>query len=424
ATLDKLLRQQNLLEDSEEQIRLLLNSTAEGIYGIDNQGRCTMVNQSALNILGYTGTDQLLGKNMHDVVHHTKSDGTKYSEEECKIYNAIKNGQKTHSDQEWLWRADGKGFPAEYFSYPIFKQGKLSGAVVTFFDITERKQTENELLKLKQELEKQVTERTEELQQKVKKLDRSQKAMLFMVEDLNRITQELKNERHKLELSNQELQAFTYSVSHDLRAPLRAINGYANFLVEDYAERLDDEGKRFIDTIRENANRMDELITDLLNLSRVSRRALNSTKVDMQALVKTVYEDVATKEEQKQFKFTVDDVKPVWCDHSLIKQVWHNLISNALKYSSKSNTKEIDVYCSEDQNSITYCVADKGTGFNNKYIDKLFGVFQRLHRDSEYEGTGVGLAIVKRIVQRHGGQVWADGQINKGAKFCFSIPVH
>jgi PAS domain S-box-containing protein len=187
-TLKELEKQQKLLTESKTQIRLLLDSTAEGIYGIDINGNCTLINQAAIEALGFTDQNQVLGKNMHGLIHHTKPDGTKCKIEECQIYKAFKEGTGTHSTGEILWRSDGTGFPVEYFSYPIRQKGVITGSVVTFWDITERKRDENELIKLKDKLEEQVMQRTAELQEKVLKLDKSQKAMLYMVEDLNTIT--------------------------------------------------------------------------------------------------------------------------------------------------------------------------------------------------------------------------------------------
>ncbi|RIH63150.1 PAS domain S-box protein [Mariniphaga sediminis] len=421
-TLEILKEQQDLLKSSKEQIRLLLDSTAEGIYGIDLNGCCIFMNQSGLEALGYTDMQQVIGKNMHRLIHHTKNDGSKYEEKACKIYQAFKENRGTHSDDEVLWRADGTSFPVEYFSYPFRKNGKITGSVVTFWDISHRKKAEAELIGLKDELEKQVTQRTNELEEKVQKLDKSQKAMLYMVEDLNSITAELKDGRRKLQLANQELEAFTYSVSHDLRAPLRAINGFSNFLMEDYADQLDDEGKRFINTIRDNATKMDMLISDLLNLSRVSRTNLSLGKIDITETVRSVYHDIVTQKEQETFEFIIHKMPAVECDLNLMKQVWQNLIENAVKYSSKSETKKIEIGTREKKKEITFYIKDWGAGFDEKYKDKLFGVFQRLHPDQEFAGTGVGLAVVQRIIKRHGGKVWAKGEPNRGATFYFSLP--
>ncbi len=421
-TLQDLEIQQKLYKESEAQIRLLLDSTAEGIYGIDMNGDCILINQSAIKTLGYADQNQVLGKNMHELIHHTKPDGSKCLQDECQIYKAFKNGTGTHSTDEVFWRSDGTGFPTEYFSYPIRQKGIITGSVVTFWDISERKRTENELIKLKDKLEEQVAQRTTELEEKIQKLDKSQKAMLYMVEDLNAITSELKVERRKLEAANHELEAFTYSVSHDLRAPLRAINGFSKFLLEDYAEKLDNEGKRFISTICENASKMDQLITDLLNLSRVSKSEMRFTKIDMTTIAWSMYSEMVSKVEQNTFDVTIHKLPEVVCDFSLIKQVWQNLIGNALKYSSKSATKKIEIGAVEEENEITFFIQDEGAGFNPEYKHKLFGLFQRLHHENEFEGTGVGLAIVQRIVARHGGRVWAEGEVNKGATFYFSLP--
>jgi len=294
--------------------------------------------------------------------------------------------------------------------------------VVTFWDITERKKAQQELLNLQRNLEIQVAQRTAELEEKVQKLDKSQKAMLYMVEDLNEVTSKMEEERRKLELSNRELDAFTYSVSHDLRAPLRAINGYSDFLLEDYSDKLDEEGKRFLGVIRNNASKMDQLITDMLNLSRISRTEMRMINVDMGRLAETIFREVATAEEQNNFELQVEQLPVVLCDYALMKQVWINLISNALKYSGKSAVKKIQIGSRQEEGERVFFVKDHGVGFDSKYKDKLFGVFQRLHRDEEFKGTGVGLAIVQRIVHRHGGRVWAEAEMNEGAIFFFSLP--
>jgi PAS domain S-box-containing protein len=414
--------QQKRTLEREEQIRMLLNSTAEGIYGIDMDGNCTFINKSALEILGYPNKESVLQKNMHQLIHHSHGDGTKFPESECRINKVLKDGQGTHTDDEVLWRSNNTSFLAEYYSYPTKKNNQVVGAVVTFWDITERKRSEEELRKIKEELEVLVAERTAELNNKVIKLDNSQKALLYMVEDLNKITAELKEERRKLELSNKELEAFTYSVSHDLRAPLRAINGFSKFLIEDYSDKLDKEGKRYIDTICQNAIQMDQLISDLLNLSRVSRVSLVSTKVNMEELVTSMYYETASQDEQKAFDIRIKKMPEAECDSTLLKQVWQNLISNALKYSSKSEIKKIEAGGIEKEGKFIYYLKDQGAGYNPKYAHKLFGIFQRLHSNEQFEGTGVGLAIVQRIIYRHGGEVWADGNIDKGATFYFSLP--
>lgn len=415
-------QQKNQLKEQEKHIRMLLNSTAEGIFGTDNQGKCIFMNRSALKLLKFSDEKEVIGKPLHKLIHHSNPDGTPMPEEVCEIAKSYRDGRSSRVDTEHLWRSDGTSFPVIYFSYPVKENGNITGAVVTFLDVTEQKKAEEELIRLKNDLELQVKQRTTELADKVEKLDNSQRAMLYMVEDLNQITLELKQERARLKETNTELEAFTYSVSHDLRAPLRAIGGYSGFLLEDYAEKLDDEGKRFIQTIQDNASKMDRLITDLLNLSRVSRNNLNITKTNMKQLAEAILHETATDSQKESFQIVVGDLPPAFCDAGLTKQVWYNLINNALKYSSKSETKQIEIGATENGDEITYYVKDSGIGFDEKFRNKIFGVFQRLHRDSEFEGSGVGLAIVQRIVQRHGGKVWAASEPGRGATFYFSFP--
>ncbi len=420
-TLMVLEKQQKLLSESESQIRLLLNSTAEGIYGIDTKGNCIFINKAALQVLLLSDAQNVIGKNMHDLIHHSNADGTEHQQKNCKIMQTLQFGIGTRADDEVFWRSNGTFFPVEYYSYPIQQNSVFIGAVVTFWDITERKRASEKLKSLTENLEKQVKERTIELEEKVEKLNKSQRAMLYMVEDLNRITQELKEERFKLEQSNKELDAFSYSVSHDLRSPLRAIDGFSNFLIEDYSDKLDEEGKRYLSVIRENTIKMDVLISDILRLSRVSRAELKYAEVDMKATVYSMFMEISTKEEKQQFTFDVKDIPPAFCDINLIKQVLKNLIGNALKYSSKSAIKKIEIGAEENENEIIYNIRDFGVGFDPNYAYKLFGVFQRLHRDTDFEGTGVGLAVVQRIITRHGGKVWAESELGKGATFYFSL---
>lgn len=422
-TLESLRMQQVKLQESESNIRLLLDSTAEGIFRIDTEGNCTLINSSGLELLGYDREEELRGQNMHNIVHHTKKDGSRCKLEDCNIFNSIRYGKGTSSSDTIFWQKDGNSFDVEYFSYPIIEASEVKGSVVTFLGCHRKKKAEQELIKLKDNLEAEVNKRTAELKEKVSKLNKSQKAMLYMVEDLNKITAELKEERHKLELSNKELEAFTYSVSHDLRAPLRAINGYSKFLEEDYKTRLDDEGIRYLATIRRNALKMDQLITDLLNLSRISRANLRIVQTDMNYIVRSVFKEIASEEEKATFEFKTSDMPNVYCDENLMRQVWQNLISNALKYSSKATKKRIEIYSKTDKSFVYFYIQDYGAGFNEKYVNKLFGVFQRLHKDTDYPGTGVGLAIVQRIIQRHGGEISAESKTEQGARFVFSLPL-
>lgn len=221
---------------------------------------------------------------------------------------------------------------------------------------------------------------------------------------------------------NKDLESFTYSVSHDLRAPLRSVNGYANVLIEDYGEQLDDEAKRVIGVIAKNGRRMGQLIDDLLNFSRLGRKELQLTAISMDVMVHSVIDEIRETGENLNAQIDVQALPAAKADMQMMRQVWHNLIANALKYSGKNDKPVITIGSTEQEGDVVYFVKDNGVGFNMLYVDKLFGVFQRLHKSDEFEGTGVGLALVKRITDRHKGRVWAEGELGKGATFYFSLP--
>ena len=226
----------------------------------------------------------------------------------------------------------------------------------------------------------------------------------------------------QLESVNKELESFSYSVSHDLRAPIRAINAYTRILMEDYSVEMDTEGIKIIHSIIRNSKKMGELIDDLLAFSKLGRKQVKVSEINMMALVNLVREELLFNEGEKIPKFTVSELPAAKGDQSLIKQVWINLISNAIKYSKYNTNIHIVIGAFEKDNQVVYYVKDEGAGFDMLYYDKLFGVFQRLHSQEEFEGTGIGLAIVQKIVQRHNGTVWAESILNKGSNFYFSLP--
>lgn len=222
---------------------------------------------------------------------------------------------------------------------------------------------------------------------------------------------------------NHELESFTYSVSHDLRAPLRSVNGYAHILLEDYGHVIDDNGRRIIDVIARNGKRMGQLIDDLLDFSRLGRKELMHATVDMNEIVADVIEELReTDQYDSRVKIDVRNLPNATADNSMMRQVWYNLISNALKYSGKTENPAVEIGSFLKDQNVCYYVKDNGVGFNMAYADKLFGIFQRLHKHDEFEGTGVGLALIKRIIDRHNGSVWAVGELNNGATFYFTIP--
>ncbi|MGE5466549.1 MAG: sensor histidine kinase [Ignavibacteria bacterium] len=225
-----------------------------------------------------------------------------------------------------------------------------------------------------------------------------------------------------LEQANSELEAFAYSVSHDLRAPLRAIDGYSHILVDDYGTMLDDEGRRLLGQVRSNASRMERLIDDILSFSRMSRREMEAMQVDMEELVREVVAELQAASPQRRLRFEIGALPAVRGDRDMLRQVLVNLLANAVKFTRVREEAVIEVGGSSTAEGCVFQVKDNGVGFDMAYVNKLFGVFERLHGQKEYEGTGIGLAIVKRIVARHGGRVWAEGKEGEGAVFHFFLP--
>ena len=259
------------------------------------------------------------------------------------------------------------------------EQGKPYQYVAIRADITQRKQAEEEIMILNEELEKRVRERTE------------------------------------------EMESFSYSVSHDLRAPLRAINGYANILEEDYNDRLDEEGKRLLKEVQQNARKMGVLIDDLLAFSRLGRKEIERSAIDMNRLAKQAIKETELAS-RHHASIKLWPLLPAKGDPALLQNVLNNLVSNAIKYSGKNEKTFIEIRSKRGNGELIYSVKDNGVGFDMQYEGKLFGVFQRLHSADEFPGTGVGLAMAKRIISKHKGRIWAQGKLNEGATFYFSLP--
>ncbi|MGJ4788276.1 hybrid sensor histidine kinase/response regulator [Leptospira koniambonensis] len=239
---------------------------------------------------------------------------------------------------------------------------------------------------------------------------------------LYNLNQDLQKKNEELEIANKELDAFCYSVSHDLRGPLRAIEGFAKILQEDFAKDLDDEAKRILGVIIGSTLKMDSLIDSLLLLSRMGKKEITKTIVNVSELVQHTLDELQTGTQNEKTKIQIGELFPVMGDIELLGQVFINLISNAIKYSSKKEKPIVEIGCNQSNGENTYFVKDNGAGFNMKYQNRLFGVFQRLHDNRDFEGIGIGLAIVHRIVTRHGGKVWAEGEVDKGATFYITFP--
>ncbi|MBI2413695.1 MAG: hypothetical protein HYV24_10865 [Deltaproteobacteria bacterium] len=242
-----------------------------------------------------------------------------------------------------------------------------------------------------------------------------------MVAERTRMNKALEERTEELEAANKELEAFSYSAAHDLRAPLRSIESFAQILAKRYSARLDEDGKDFLNIIRDSSKKMRRLIDELLELSKAGRHEINHQEIDMGELARSVIQEITVAPESRT-EFNVKTLPPALAERVLIRQVFLNLLSNAVKFTRPVENAVIEVGGESKGNENIYYVRDNGVGFDPKYLNKIFGVFQRLHNSAEFEGTGVGLAIVQRVIQRHGGRVWAEGKVNEGATFYFTIP--
>ena len=237
------------------------------------------------------------------------------------------------------------------------------------------------------------------------------------------LEQKIKERTAELEAVNKELEAFSYSVSHDLRAPLRAINGFTQILLEDFSNQMDPEAESILNEIVGNSKIMGQLIDNLLEFSRIGKQQLTLFKVNTKELIETIVNELQQLEPHRNVQVTINQLEPIKADKNMLKQVFINLISNAFKYTSKKNEAKIEIGSYLQDNQCVFYIKDNGAGFDMKYYDKLFGVFQRLHSSNEFEGTGVGLAIINRILKKHNGQVWANAKVNEGASFFISLPI-
>lgn len=365
------------LSQANALLQALMDYVPDHIYFKDLHSRFIRNSRSQASSLGLSDPAQAVGKTDFDFFPHAAK---AYAEEQ----EVMRSGNSLVDFEEWVVWPDGRETWVSTTKVPLRNsEGETIGIFGISRNITERKRAEQSIRELNSDLESQAV---------------------------------------KLQAANKELEAFSYSVSHDLRAPLRAIDGYTRILVEDYEGILDAEGKRICGIISAEARRMGQLIDDLLAFSRLGRKEMYSTNVDMKTMVVSVLNELIKEEERERTDFKIARLPSISADSSLMRQVWVNLLSNAIKFTSKKERAIIEVGSKSNKDEIIYYVHDTGAGFDMEYANKLFGVFQRLHSESEFDGTGVGLAIVQRIIRRHGGRVWAEGEVDKGATFYFALP--
>jgi PAS domain S-box-containing protein len=365
--------------------RSLIEASLDPLVTIDPEGTITDVNAATEQVTGYTRSE-LIGTDFSD--YFTDPGKARSGYRQVFSEGRVRNYELS------IRRSDRKITPVLY-NASVYKDeaGKVIGVFAAARDITERKLAQEALQKLLADMEVRVKERTKELSEA----------------------------NEALQAANKELESFSYSVSHDLRAPLLTIDGFSRMVLKGYADKLDDEGRRKLNVIRGSSQKMGQLIDDLLSFSRLGRKELVNTRFDMEALVRTAWTELTVLNPEQRIQFSVQKLPPAQGDATLIKEVVVNLLSNAIKFTKFRETATVEVGTYPEKERNVYYVKDNGVGFDMQYYYKLFGVFQRLHNTDEFEGTGVGLAIVQRIIGRHGGRVWADGKVGEGATFYFTL---
>jgi len=379
------------LKESEERYRQLYLETPMMLHSIDPEWKLVNVSNYWLAHLGYE-RDEVINRRFTDF----------FSEE-----------SRRYAEEEVLPRFFRTGFCKEVPYRVVKKSGEVIDVLLTAaVERDEKRETARSLAVMVD-----VTAR-KRAEQEIELLNRELVARAAELEEANC---ELEATLDQLEAANQELEAFNYTVSHDLRIPLTCIDGYSSLLLELSSERLDDQGKGFIEDIRGATDRMDKLINTLLDFSRISRSEINRTRVDLNELARAVAAQLRINEPGRRVAFTIAEGLKVDGDFRLLRAVLENLIGNAWKYTGKREEAAIEFGTTVCEGKPAYFVRDNGAGFDMGEADGLFAPFQRLHRREEFEGSGIGLATVKRIIERHGGRVWADGEVGKGATFYFTL---
>ena len=351
------------LKESMAQTKLLLNSAAEGIYGLDLKGNCTFCNPACLRLLGFEKESELLNINLHQLIHHTRADGTPYPAEDCVICHAYQRNSEIHLEDEVFWRKDGSRIPVEYWSYPLRRGNQTIGAVVSFLDITDRKLVEQKLM-----------------------------------------------------AANQELDAFVYTVSHDLRTPISAVVGYTDLIKETYANELSEEVLELLNIIEQQGEKMSLLTEDLLALARAGNIKSPATPVDTNDALKYVLTELDHKIVSVGANVVVGDLPDILVPESLLIQIFENLIGNALRYACVDGCL-IEVGGERAGDIVRFYIRDFGQGIPKEEQSKIFDVFYRGSTGKKMTGSGVGLATVQKITRLYGGQVTVEDTPGGGATF-------
>lgn len=361
--------------------RFVVESVNEGIILINEKGEHIYRNPAVERIAGYS-YEELKGKTVFDFIHEDEVD-----EARCTFSDVLAHPEKSVVKQYRIRAKSGKFIWVECAIRNMLHNEIAASVIVNYRDISVRKAAELEVKHLTETLEQRITQRTQDLEQ-----------------------------------ANMELEAFSYSVSHDLRSPLRVISGYAKMVESNYTDCLDTEGRQLLKKIVAETRRMDELMDNLMKLSMVGKKNLDRDVVNMQDVTEAAYREVISSLPTNA-RIEIANLEPVNGDGKLLKHVMFNLLSNAVKYTGKKNDARVVVGSEKKGGHIVYYVKDNGDGFENDCVAQLFKPFSRLHNEDEFEGTGIGLSIVDRIVKRHGGEVWAHGSKGNGASFFFSLPV-
>lgn len=395
---------QSELTESEERFRALFDNTSDFIIMVNKEGVIQYINRASAD----RKRSEIVGTSLYD---------GQSKENKAMLKKVVKSVFDLKKNVLYEITVDGDNSNVIYScsACPMFANNLVYGAVIIARDVTLRKRQEKKILELNATLEKKVEKRTANLAAEIEERKKAE-------QKINELNEELEVQLENLKATNNELESFSYTVSHDLRAPLRSIDGFAKILNKRLAGKLDKDEVRYLTIISESVEKMGELIDDLLSFSRMGRLKTNTSSFDMKLLIDEIFKELVLAESERQVDMKIGDLPLASADREMMKHVISNLLGNAIKFSGVKEKTLIEISGYVDNGYCIYTIKDNGVGFEKEYANKLFNIFQRLHSDDEFEGTGVGLAIVQRIIHKHEGKVWADSELGKSATFSFSLP--